>query len=280
MVSGTTTTWRDYIVADGQIVALRSKTGASVSMLYIVTDHLGSTAAVTDTATPMGVERDGYDAWGHRRNINGTPDPSCTLTSQTNRGYTGQEMLDSQCLINMNARVYDPTLARFQSADSVVPNPIYGQAYNRYAYAYGNPLNAVDPSGHADETVEGETQYWNIGSEFMTGWAAADFLSMSFGGNGGYTDGRGYGLLNSALTKNTLQTAIIGPFPGLGSDWAEGLYGIISTTMYGFGLVSGGSSDKAQPVRYTARLKPACNKALMSVGNLLTYSGKNFEKSV
>ncbi len=150
VVSGATTTWRDYIVADGQIVALRSKTGASVTMLYIVADHLGSTAVVTDTATPMTVERDGYDAWGHRRNINGTPDPSCTLTSQTNRGYTGQEMLDSQCLINMNARVYDPTLARFQSADSVVPNPAYGQAYNRYAYVYGNPLALTDPSGHSD----------------------------------------------------------------------------------------------------------------------------------
>ncbi len=153
VVSGATVTWRDYIVADGQIVALRSKTGATVSMLYIVSDHLGSTAVVTDTATPMGVERDGYDAWGHRRNINGTPDPSCTLTSQTNRGYTGQEMLDSQCLINMNARVYDPTLARFQSADSIVPDPAYSQAYNRYAYVYGNPLVFTDPSGQIETVI-------------------------------------------------------------------------------------------------------------------------------
>ncbi len=62
VVSGTTTIWRDYIAADNQIVALRSKVGSSVGLLYIVPDHLGSIAAVTDTATPMNVERDSYDA--------------------------------------------------------------------------------------------------------------------------------------------------------------------------------------------------------------------------
>jgi RHS repeat-associated protein len=58
-------------------------------------------------------------------------------------------MLDSQCLIDMNARVYDPTLAQFQSADSIVSDPLYSQAYNRYAYVLGNPLAFTDPSGNA-----------------------------------------------------------------------------------------------------------------------------------
>jgi RHS repeat-associated protein len=149
VVSGATTTWRDYIVAGGQIVALRTKTGSTTAMLYLVSDHLGSTAIVSDTATPVNIERDSYDAWGRRRNANGTADPTCSLTSQTNRGYTSQEMLDSQCLINMNARIYDPTLGRFQSADTVVPDPTDTQSFNRYSYVTNNPLAFVDPSGNA-----------------------------------------------------------------------------------------------------------------------------------
>ena len=165
VVLGSTTTWRDYIVADGQIVALRSKTGSTVSMLYTIPDHLGSTAIVTDAA--INIERDSYDAWGRRRNPDGTPDTSCSLTSQTNRGYTGQEMLDSQCLINMNARIYDPTLGHFQSADSIVSDPMYGQAYNRYGYVYGRPLGLVDPSGRDPVVNGGQKQLIPVDPDYI-----------------------------------------------------------------------------------------------------------------
>src|SRR5581483_9256138 len=53
------------------------------------------------------------------------------------------------CLINYNARLYDPQIARFMSADSIIPDPTNGQSFNRYAYVSNNPLNAVDPSGYA-----------------------------------------------------------------------------------------------------------------------------------
>jgi len=57
-------------------------------------------------------------------------------------------------LLYYHARYYDPALARFISADSIVPgqtatsgapNP---QQLNRYSYVVNNPLTYTDPTGH------------------------------------------------------------------------------------------------------------------------------------
>jgi RHS repeat-associated protein len=49
-------------------------------------------------------------------------------------------------LMFYNARWYDPYLARFAQADSIVPAGVQG--YDRYAYVNNNPVNYNDPSGH------------------------------------------------------------------------------------------------------------------------------------
>ena len=48
----------------------------------------------------------------------------------------------------MNARYYDPVLGSFLSPDTLVPEPGQPEGYNRYAYANGNPLRFIDPTGH------------------------------------------------------------------------------------------------------------------------------------
>jgi RHS repeat-associated protein len=99
-------------------------------------------------------ERDAYDAWGKRRDASSWADDSaCLLTSTTTRGYTGHEELDSLCLVNMNARIYEPTIGRFMSADSVVPDPLDLQTFNRYSYVSNNPLSFTDPSGHCSGVI-------------------------------------------------------------------------------------------------------------------------------
>ena len=72
----------------------------------------------------------------------------CSLTSLTTRGFTGQEQIDAECVINANAKIYDQTIARFMTADTIIPNSFDGQAFNRYSYVSNNPLSATDPSGH------------------------------------------------------------------------------------------------------------------------------------
>lgn len=49
----------------------------------------------------------------------------------------------------MNGRVYDPSLARFMSADPNIQAPGNGQSFNRYSYVLNNPLSYTDPSGYS-----------------------------------------------------------------------------------------------------------------------------------
>jgi RHS repeat-associated protein len=46
------------------------------------------------------------------------------------------------------ARVYDPQMGRFLSADPVIQDPNNLQCYNRYSYCTNNPLKYVDPNGY------------------------------------------------------------------------------------------------------------------------------------
>lgn len=64
-----------------------------------------------------------------------------------NRGYTMHEHLDEFELINMNGRVYGPTVAQFLSPDPYIQDAGNWLNYNRYAYCYNNPTRYVDPSG-------------------------------------------------------------------------------------------------------------------------------------
>ena len=66
----------------------------------------------------------------------------------TDYRYTGQRFEADLGLYDYHARYYDPTLGRFISADTLVPNPGNPQSLNRYSYVQNNPLRYTDPSGH------------------------------------------------------------------------------------------------------------------------------------
>jgi RHS repeat-associated protein len=94
------------------------------------------------------VERLSYDAWGKRRNANGTDDLTIALVSAiTDHGYTGHEHLNDMGLIHMNGRVYDPRTGRFLQADPTIQSPGNLQSFNRYTYVMNNPFFYTDPSG-------------------------------------------------------------------------------------------------------------------------------------
>jgi RHS repeat-associated protein len=69
-------------------------------------------------------------------------------------GYTGEHWDANVGLLYLRARWYDPTVGRFTQADSIVPNPLNSQAWNRYAYGLNNPLRYTDPSGYCADNQD------------------------------------------------------------------------------------------------------------------------------
>jgi RHS repeat-associated protein len=57
-------------------------------------------------------------------------------------------MAEAVGVIHMNGRLYDPHFGRFLQADPLVQSPQNLQSWNRYSYAFNNPLAYTDPSGH------------------------------------------------------------------------------------------------------------------------------------
>jgi RHS repeat-associated protein len=45
------------------------------------------------------------------------------------------------------AKYYDAVIGRFISPDTVVPDPMNPQTFNRYSYCLNNPLKYTDPIG-------------------------------------------------------------------------------------------------------------------------------------
>ena len=148
-----------------------TNSGSSVveKVSYVLTDHLGSVDDVQGSTSAAGGRKPGaatltddqgaviqkmsFDAFGLRRDAgNWTYDLSSSqiapLTGLTNRGYTDQEQLDGVALVDLNGRVYDPTIGRFISADPTVPDAFYSEDFDRYTYVDNGPLENTDPSGY------------------------------------------------------------------------------------------------------------------------------------
>ncbi|WP_437733431.1 FG-GAP-like repeat-containing protein [Sorangium sp. So ce1335] len=117
--------------------------------------HVNSTTYDWEVLLNRGVDtdrvvavRDESAEVGGRMNENGAPIVSLPLgISDVRTGFTGHEHDDELGWINMQGRVYDPSLRRFLTSDPVIPSPLTVQGYNPYAYVLNDPLNLRDPTG-------------------------------------------------------------------------------------------------------------------------------------
>ena len=126
---------RNYIYGYGLVEQIDS---ANVAHYYHY-DPTGSTLALSNTA---GVVTDSYAY---------TPYGETTASGTTVNPfrYVGKlgVMDDGNGMQYMRARYYRPEVARFMSLDQLAGSADRPQSLNRYAYALGNPVMGVDPSG-------------------------------------------------------------------------------------------------------------------------------------
>ncbi len=125
---------------DGQItryvygVGLQYEVDSNGSAIYYHFDHIGNTAALTDESENV-IDEFRYSPYG-------------TVTYQKNNyetpfqfgGFFGVQT-DSNGLVHMRARYFNPLIRRFVNSDPA------RDAWNWFAYANGNPIFFVDPSG-------------------------------------------------------------------------------------------------------------------------------------
>jgi RHS repeat-associated protein len=139
---------KKYYSIAGMMVATQDASG----LQYLLTDHLGSTVAVTNSSGTL-TSQQRYLPFGAARSIPNSPIVGTDFT------YTGQRLLDSGMggIMDYKARFYSPYLNQFTQPDTIVSNPNNPQTWNRYAYVLNNPIRYNDPTGHVCSDPEDPT---------------------------------------------------------------------------------------------------------------------------
>jgi RHS repeat-associated protein len=216
---------------------------------YLFSDHLGSVSAATNASGAL-VGMQHYDPWGRVRT------GGIGLTART---FTGQR-LDATGLLYYHARYYDPTLGRFISPDSIVPEPGNPQSFNRFAYVYNNPLKYTDPTGHWIESAVDIAfiayDIWDIHQNGLT-WDNGLALAADVGGLllPGLT-GLGMAVRGGRAAKAAVEAASLG-------DEAARLPGRVTTRAVGEGAQRFvlEAAQKAEEVVAQKRLLGSVEKA-------------------
>jgi RHS repeat-associated protein len=151
-------------------VPLAQKNGTTMRFLHA--NDLGSINVVTDAAGNL-TKRVIHGAYGEI--IRSTSADFVSID------YTGEKR-DSTGLMYLHARYYDPSIGRFLSADTVVPE-FSSTGFNRYAYAGNDPINNTDRNGN-----NWLGDMWGGMWNGFLNWAGFDSGWSAFGSLGGGAD--------------------------------------------------------------------------------------------
>ena len=121
-------------------VGLLYEVDSNEEATYYHYDNYGSTTALTDENETV-TDRWEYSPFGHVTYREGNHDTPFLFT-----GFFGNQT-DESGLVYMRARFYNPLIRRFVNSDPAQ------QGWNWYAYAAGNPLGFVDPTGLGNASI-------------------------------------------------------------------------------------------------------------------------------
>jgi len=143
---------------------VRSVQDAQDALRWMLSDHLGS-ASVTANEDGASAALTSEQHHPVHRIL-----ARCVQRAGSPRGlwpgdyrYTGQLEQAELGLYYYVARWYDPIIAHFAQADTIVPSPGNAVAYDRYAYVINNPILLNDPSGHY-AVEESNSKFDKLGS--------------------------------------------------------------------------------------------------------------------
>ncbi|OMI16079.1 hypothetical protein BUQ74_17415 [Leptospira weilii serovar Heyan] len=151
------------VYLNGVRIAALNEVGA---LAYFLTDQVDSVSLVLDDEGKT-LSKMQYLPYGEtfvqRGDLNFAPK------------YNSQELDRESGFYFYNARYYDPGIARFTSADTLIPDEYNSQAWNRFSYVNGNPIQYKDPTGHApqDENAGFKDASKNIAKGFVEGVKSA-----------------------------------------------------------------------------------------------------------
>ncbi|RPJ74354.1 MAG: RHS repeat-associated core domain-containing protein, partial [Desulfobacteraceae bacterium] len=156
-------------------------------MKFMHQDHLGSVVLMTN-GYGRPVERQAFQPFGQ-------------AGRDAAARFQDKEWEKTTQLYLHGARLYDPVLRIFISADSIVQDPFDPAAYERYLFARGNPLVFTDPSGHAflvDDILIGAAIGALIGGSFSAITGGDILQGAIVGGISGAFFGAAGGLIAAA----------------------------------------------------------------------------------
>ncbi|NQY10547.1 MAG: hypothetical protein HRT71_13680 [Flavobacteriales bacterium] len=226
---------------------------------YTITDYLGSILQVVNEGDSLVAEQN-FNAWGRCRNVDDWTYEEIPTTNPDwlTRGFTGHEHLRGFGLINMNARMYDPIVARMMGTDNFVQTRHGTQGFNRYTYGLNNPLKYTDPSG--ESLIVASLILGGIAGGYIGGAAVNNGELNPFkwdpnlrtlggilaGGTIGIGGGYIFATLGPAIAGNAaLGTGLAGVFGTSGTVSAYVITGLISGGLGGYGAgFAGGMLQK------------------------------------
>ncbi|WP_254846924.1 RHS repeat domain-containing protein [Leptospira kirschneri] len=174
--------------------------------------------------------------------------------------FNSQELDRESGFYFFNARFYDPGIARFTSADTLIPDEYNSQAWNRFAYVYNNPIGAKDPTGHAPQK--------SCGPEYCGG---------GFGGGGDGFSHWANRSKNSDAGQGPSSGGVRGSSGNSGSGSSNGFKG--SNGVRGNSVNSNGKINNADAASRTPTGKSSSGQNINKYGEKLGPSGKPMRHS-
>ena len=208
-------------------------------------DNYGNTTALTDENGVV-TDRVEYSPFGAITHRQGTHDTPFLFT-----GFFGNQT-DSNGLIHMRARYYNPLIRRFVNADPAQ------QGWNWYAYAAGNPLGFVDPTGLGNQSVINAVQ---TGLSFLGMTPVVGFVADI--ANAGISVARG----NYADASINLAAAVPGAGQAvMGAKMAAVGFGVYKSAKFAKGAGSSFSGVGNKPVIIGETMKRVTQAAKQTPG--------------